>query len=54
MKWKGRWFAISAVAKTGCEELCREAMIWVEEHSRTPEQLERDVAEEMASTKPAA
>ena len=30
MKWKGRWFAISAATHRGTTELCREAMKWVE------------------------
>lgn len=30
LKWKGRWFAISAATHEGCEDLCEAAMGWVE------------------------
>jgi GTP-binding protein len=30
LRWKGRWFAISAVTRRGCDVLCEEAMTWVE------------------------
>src|SRR5262249_6591094 len=30
LKFKGRWFAISAVSHEGCDELCAAAMEWVE------------------------
>jgi GTP-binding protein len=33
LKWKGRSYRISAVARTGLEELCRDAMDWVEAHA---------------------
>lgn len=49
LKWKGRWFAISAVSGAGCEVLAREAMAWVEEHARVPEQIEQEVAQERAA-----
>ncbi|MGH8455879.1 MAG: Obg family GTPase CgtA, partial [Stenotrophobium sp.] len=31
LKWKGRWFAISAVSRAGLKELCAAAMDWVDE-----------------------
>ncbi|MDR3418200.1 MAG: GTPase ObgE [Nevskia sp.] len=33
LKWKGRSYRISAVARTGLDELCRDAMEWVEAHT---------------------
>ncbi len=33
LKWKGRWFAISAATHAGCEELAEAAMQWVEAHA---------------------
>lgn len=30
LRWKGRWFAISAATQRGCAELCEAAMNWVE------------------------
>lgn len=33
LRWKGRWFAISAVSRAGCAELCEAAMQWVEQHA---------------------
>ena len=33
LKWKGRSYRISAVAHTGLEQLCRDAMDWVEAHA---------------------
>jgi GTP-binding protein len=33
LKWKGQWFAISAAAHRGLDELNRAAMTWVEEHA---------------------
>lgn len=30
LKWKGRWFAISAASRAGCDELCAAAMNWIE------------------------
>ncbi|MES0873420.1 Obg family GTPase CgtA [Sinimarinibacterium thermocellulolyticum] len=30
LRFKGRWFAISAVTRRGCDELCEAAMAWVE------------------------
>ncbi|HUP92011.1 MAG TPA: GTPase ObgE [Solimonas sp.] len=30
LRWKGRWFAISAATRAGCEELCEQAMNWIE------------------------
>ena len=31
--WTGRSYRISAVARTGLEQLCRDAMEWVEAHA---------------------
>ncbi|MEQ1440773.1 Obg family GTPase CgtA [Fontimonas sp. SYSU GA230001] len=33
LRWKGRWFAISAATKKGCDDLCEAAMSWVESHA---------------------
>ena len=38
LKWKGQWFAISAVAHRGLDELCAAAMQWVEEHAPPAEE----------------
>ncbi|SFF68495.1 GTP-binding protein [Fontimonas thermophila] len=32
LRWKGRWFAISAATGRGCSELCEAAMTWIETH----------------------
>lgn len=32
LRWKGRWFAISAASHAGCDELVEAAMQWVEAH----------------------
>ncbi len=34
LNWKGRWFAISAASRKGCDELCAAAMDWVEAKAR--------------------
>jgi GTP-binding protein len=40
LKWKGQWFAISAVSRAGLKELLHAAMDWVEEHApKEPKQL---------------
>ncbi|MFT4047651.1 MAG: GTPase ObgE [Solimonas sp.] len=33
LRWKGRWFAISAATHAGCDELSEAAMQWVEAHA---------------------
>lgn len=33
LRWKGRWFAISAATSKGCDALCEAAMSWVEAHA---------------------
>jgi len=33
LRWKGRWFAISAASHAGCDELAEAAMQWVEAHA---------------------
>ena len=30
LDWSGRWFAISAVTRAGCEKMCAEAMLWID------------------------
>jgi GTP-binding protein len=36
--WNGRWFAISAATRAGCETLCAEAMQWIDAQApRQPE-----------------
>ncbi len=37
LDWAGRWFAISAVTREGCERLSQEAMAWVDAHAPTVE-----------------
>jgi GTPase len=37
LRWKGRWFAISAVSRAGTDELCEAAMQWVEENTPAAE-----------------
>jgi GTPase len=38
LDWKGRWFAISAATRAGCDRLCAEAMQWIEAQApRQPE-----------------
>jgi GTPase len=46
LKWKGRSYRISAVSRSGLDELCRDAMDWVEAH--TP-QLEEPSASPTAN-----
>lgn len=36
LRWKGRWFAISAATRKGCDVLCEEAMTWVEQQAEAP------------------
>ena len=38
LKWKGRSYRISAVAHQGLDDLCRDAMDWVEAHAPPPEE----------------
>lgn len=33
LKWKGRWFAISAATRAGCAQLCEQAMGWIEQRN---------------------
>lgn len=41
LRWKGRWFAISAATRAGCDVLCAEAMLWIDAQApRAPEQLD--------------
>ena len=36
LRWKGKWFAISAVSGAGCDKLCAAAMKWVEDNPLSP------------------
>jgi GTP-binding protein len=45
LRWKGRWFAISAASHAGCDELAEAAMQWVEAHA--PAAVARASAEEV-------
>ena len=38
--WTGRWFAISAATRAGCDVLCAEAMQWID--AQAPRQHESD------------
>jgi GTP-binding protein len=40
LRWKGRSYRISAVRRDGLEQLCRDAMDWVEAHAPTREATE--------------
>ena len=45
LNWSGRWFAISAVTRQGCDVLCREAMAWVDAQApRSEDQLDPPAA----------
>src|SRR3546814_15823978 len=35
LRWKGRWFAISAASHAGCDEIVEAAMQWVEARDTT-------------------
>jgi GTPase len=35
LRWKGRWFAISAVTQSGTDALCKAVMKWIEENGKT-------------------
>ena len=37
LKWKGRSYRISAATRSGLDQLCRDAMDWVEAHAPQPE-----------------
>jgi GTPase len=41
LKWKGRWFAISAVSHEGCDALCAAAMEWVEAQAAAAAEAEQ-------------
>lgn len=50
LDWQGRWFAISAATRAGCDVLCGEAMQWIEAQApREPE-----IAVESTSNEPPA
>jgi len=42
LRWKGRWFAISAAAQIGCPPLAEAAMQWVEAHA-LPKTIEPEI-----------
>ena len=44
--WTGRWFAISAATRAGCDVLCAEAMQWIE--AQAPRQHEPEDGEDAA------
>lgn len=44
LDWQGRWFAISAASREGCEDLCREAMRWIE--AQAPRERDPDMDSE--------
>ena len=50
LRWKGRWFAISAAAHRGLDELNSAAMLWVQEHA--PVEVEAQPEEEPSATPP--
>ncbi|SEQ15387.1 GTP-binding protein [Solimonas aquatica] len=52
LRWKGRWFAISAATQAGCDELAEAAMQWVETHA-APVVSEAVEDEPVAAPKPA-
>ncbi|MCC2654985.1 MAG: obgE [Panacagrimonas sp.] len=45
--WTGRWFAISAATRAGCDVLCAEAMQWID--AQAPRQREAEEVEEAQS-----
>ena len=47
LKWKGRWFAISAAAHTGCDDLCAQAMEWIEQRAQDREAVRAAAAAEL-------
>ncbi|MFA5939432.1 MAG: GTPase ObgE [Sinimarinibacterium sp.] len=53
LRWKGRWFAISAATKKGCAELCEAAMGWVEAHAAPVVEVEPDADTPAPSAAPA-
>lgn len=49
LDWKGRSFAISAVTREGCNELCAAAMAWIDEHApRKDDEIAEDAPEKSA------
>ncbi|MGH8447594.1 MAG: GTPase ObgE, partial [Solimonas sp.] len=51
LRWKGRWFAISAATHAGCDDLAEAAMQWVEAHVPKAEPV---LSFEMPAEAPAA
>ena len=45
LKWKGRSYRISAVAHTGLDALCRDAMDWIDAHAPPWQEIDKDSPE---------
>lgn len=52
LKWTGKWFAISAVTKAGCDKLCAEAMLWIEAQAPRERDPELDAPSSPAAPTP--
>ncbi|WP_411886907.1 Obg family GTPase CgtA [Hydrocarboniphaga effusa] len=52
LDWQGRWFAISAATREGCDVLAREAMAWVEAHAPVIEDEPEDEPDAMPERPP--
>jgi GTP-binding protein len=49
LNWQGRWFAISAATREGCDVLAKEAMAWVDAHAPAePEEEFQDETPDVA------
>lgn len=42
LNWQGRWFAISAATRAGCDTLCEAAMRWIESQAPRERDLDMD------------
>ncbi|MGQ0699528.1 MAG: Obg family GTPase CgtA [Panacagrimonas sp.] len=49
LAWPGRWFAISAVTRAGCDKLCAEAMLWIDAQAPRERDPDMDAVETPAS-----
>lgn len=45
LQWSGRWFAISAATRAGCDVLCAAAMAWVDAHAPPREDVQAQTEE---------
>jgi GTP-binding protein len=54
LDWQGRWFAISAATRFGCDALCREAMDWIEAHAPARHQEADEASDAWGDVLPAA